>query len=1566
MTVTDNSYNEYLSKVKGSESGGDQYAKNPKSSASGLYQFTKGTWEGLGYNWKDRFDTGLQNQAMGKLTNINASYLKSKLGIVPTDADLYGAHFLGPQGYASVYKTSSNTPLSSVLPSGAISANPFLKGKTTGDLKNWLSKKMGQPAVNYGDPEPSVLPAKLEYDDSQFMMYDNYEALTPEQRAEFDAFMSTHGSSEDKESTEDTEVSEAKNELLQKERERSFLDELNSQYEEAQQQPQSTNQQQAPVDNSVYSMPQIDLPQYQAPQMPEYEEGGEERVPLRVSPESRAMGDVGIGFGNNIHTSLGANLQDKNLRAGLSYGKNKLATDINYTRGFDNTSSFSGSASYNPGKYNIDFSYGQEPEGNSNLSLGAGYRGDKLSGNLEYSQNNQDRNLSGNVRYGTGNLSGSLGTNFVLGQDFNPNIKGNINYQNKNFTTSIGAGYNADMGIQPNISAAYRFQDGGIPDRYKNAGFTKVGAKKQSTRPGKKWMVLAKKGDQYKIVHGGYDGMKDFSQHGSKDRKERFWDRMGGRDSAKANDPFSPLYWHKRFGTWAEGGEVDLPQYQTAGFSVEGKKPFTAPIVYNNKQNGYTTKRDSVAHQADKILEYEQLRGGPGGAPLPEYADPVYRKVLMNSIYPQVQKIMPKASAMEIGEAMDFIFNAGWDKDKNKITKDPRAFALQEYYKQYDPSKLDKDGTWAGRKNAPYSFDQEYNNTIGKLPENQRRILMNRGRDWYYQNTAPKGSTWDLKTQGPHPNYSSTWYGRIHNTNDYKPFNPNNPKFTKKEIGGYYQDGGLGKNVRPQKRKAYRKASEMGLIDPNTSVEKTLMDRMGVRNFQKNAVDNAYEMGISGNHNGGLDAIRHASSAAKVASTMPFGVGFVAANALGAAHEADSKINWRETASDMYNNFAGSLVGSIPFIDDSTRQNIIIEAQKRGILHNVNQKAPQRREDGGYYENGGYLTQSEQIPLSELKRIYSNNELIDMLTHMSNGGSYELPKYEQGDIYEGDTYGENTYEEDAYNTNPIGVVNPQNKDFKVKNEADSSTTVRSTIPIIGKAKILPNDESKKIKPKYKIKKEEYLAVKDVTPNFKNPQLEKQLKNKGVMASIDAQATKNISELKDIDPDIIKALGISDVMSLQKKLYDLGYDLGAYGKNKDGVDGKFGKMTKKALEEFKITGGSPQSNLSLEQEERIARLRKPEQKGFLTRTTEYLDDKQQQLINSAKGVASEYLPYNLQYNPKIDTVGPSNETEGANKYLLDNKSLADIRKEKNISFLQITQNKGEGNSVMPLQLKDRVVNSTNPQGYAPDTTVDEKGKTQFEFFDRLASEESKDKQVKRLPGVKGNRREDIYRMYSGLPQKYDTFTASSFKAGSNSDTNITFKNPEDVADYIKIAATHTDLFKRLANGEITPETIARDKNSDKKGGEKINKAAFRDPKNVMWNATFGIEFDKKGNPYLSFYDNWDLKGKDDIGGFVKDKVGVLRYTPQGAGIVAAAEKVGGAFGKPIEIYDKIPLTQELIKQMANLEYKADNSGASDAVPTDDKFLEKITRQIAESPAMQKEYAKVLAQIKQRYK
>jgi len=143
-------------------------------------------------------------------------------------------------------------------------------------------------------------------------------------------------------------------------------------------------------------------------------------------------------------------------------------------------------------------------------------------------------------------------------------------------------------------------KNGGIPSRYKNMGFSKVGVKKESTRPGKKWMVLAKKGDDYKVVHGGYDGMKDFSQHGSDKRKKRFWDRMGGRDSAKAKDPFSPLYWHKRFGTWAEGGEPQNAGFQALPEEVQNK--ILKRMIGGGEEGdwmttGKTTNRNIAAYQ---------------------------------------------------------------------------------------------------------------------------------------------------------------------------------------------------------------------------------------------------------------------------------------------------------------------------------------------------------------------------------------------------------------------------------------------------------------------------------------------------------------------------------------------------------------------------------------------------------------------------------------------------------------------------------------------------------------------------------------------------------------------------------------------------------------------------------------------------------------------------------------------------------------------------------------------------------------------------------------------------------
>lgn len=144
-------------------------------------------------------------------------------------------------------------------------------------------------------------------------------------------------------------------------------------------------------------------------------------------------------------------------------------------------------------------------------------------------------------------------------------------------------------------------KNGGIPQRYKNLGFTRVGQKKNSTREGKKWMVLAKKGDKYKVVHGGAAGMSDYTKHGDKERRERFWKRHNAGAPGKSRDPFSPLYWHKKFGTWEQGGSVKLEglnKYQNSGGVSIVKPGFLATL------GNVSPATPSMINEYDKSLNF--------------------------------------------------------------------------------------------------------------------------------------------------------------------------------------------------------------------------------------------------------------------------------------------------------------------------------------------------------------------------------------------------------------------------------------------------------------------------------------------------------------------------------------------------------------------------------------------------------------------------------------------------------------------------------------------------------------------------------------------------------------------------------------------------------------------------------------------------------------------------------------------------------------------------------------------------------------------------------------------------
>lgn len=144
---------DFMQRARGAESGGDDGAKNPKSSATGRYQFIDSTWlatyraENPGSRETDaqilakRGDGNLQDRLMRRLTEDNAAALRSA-GVPITTGNLYLAHFAGPQGAVALHRDPSAS-VETVLGTRVVSANPFLKGMSAADVVAWAGKKMG-------------------------------------------------------------------------------------------------------------------------------------------------------------------------------------------------------------------------------------------------------------------------------------------------------------------------------------------------------------------------------------------------------------------------------------------------------------------------------------------------------------------------------------------------------------------------------------------------------------------------------------------------------------------------------------------------------------------------------------------------------------------------------------------------------------------------------------------------------------------------------------------------------------------------------------------------------------------------------------------------------------------------------------------------------------------------------------------------------------------------------------------------------------------------------------------------------------------------------------------------------------------------------------------------------------------------------------------------------------------------------------------------------------------------------------------------------------------------------
>lgn len=142
-----------LSKI---ESGGRPYVQAATSSASGLYQFIRSTWQGEGGKWgatlRPAFG-GLRPSAEEQtgraktFTAKNADYLR-RLGVPINCASLYAAHFLGKVTAGAILAAGKSESAGMIAGSAATDANPsILRNKTVGDFLDWLEKKTGERAL---------------------------------------------------------------------------------------------------------------------------------------------------------------------------------------------------------------------------------------------------------------------------------------------------------------------------------------------------------------------------------------------------------------------------------------------------------------------------------------------------------------------------------------------------------------------------------------------------------------------------------------------------------------------------------------------------------------------------------------------------------------------------------------------------------------------------------------------------------------------------------------------------------------------------------------------------------------------------------------------------------------------------------------------------------------------------------------------------------------------------------------------------------------------------------------------------------------------------------------------------------------------------------------------------------------------------------------------------------------------------------------------------------------------------------------------------------------------------
>lgn len=131
----------YLAKTAQVESGGNPSARNPNSSATGLFQFVKST--GQQYGLTNPLDPVASTDAAARLAADNKRALTQALGREPTAGELYLAHQQGAGGAAKLL-ANADAPAEAVVGPEAFRLNGGQPGMTAGQFaQKWTSKVDG-------------------------------------------------------------------------------------------------------------------------------------------------------------------------------------------------------------------------------------------------------------------------------------------------------------------------------------------------------------------------------------------------------------------------------------------------------------------------------------------------------------------------------------------------------------------------------------------------------------------------------------------------------------------------------------------------------------------------------------------------------------------------------------------------------------------------------------------------------------------------------------------------------------------------------------------------------------------------------------------------------------------------------------------------------------------------------------------------------------------------------------------------------------------------------------------------------------------------------------------------------------------------------------------------------------------------------------------------------------------------------------------------------------------------------------------------------------------------------